>query len=305
MLPLQEQCDAQKVCRARLEIDLLGGALSGDGRPGAKAKSRMTEEGDAHYLLELRHVPMPAERRRRPILGDHRVLNALLRNCGPARKPRPQGLQELGNGWPVRELLVGEVITAPEAHDAPPRAPFLVLRFLEGQRADDLQQLRLLGNAQELRVVSEPGRSGGRRCEQVRLDHSNSMHNASRSYSLKHGSISPGTCGILDNAGLDWARFRMGPESHVRRASESLERSINAPPTRRNRHAEYVAAPQCTARTPARRARHSRRAGPAGRSSGGARARNRCRPGELVPVIESRLVRISRAQPSSASTIRR
>src|SRR5262249_54032535 len=175
MLPLPARCAAHEVRRARLEIDLPGGPLTGFGWPGTKAKSRVAKERDAQHVLELWHVPVPAEGRRGAVLGDHCVLDALLRNSGPLGKSRPQRQQELRNGWRLRQFLVGEVIAAAEAHDPPSRTPFLVLRFLERQRANDLEQLRFLRNAQELRGVGEPGWPGGRRVEQLRLYHECSM----------------------------------------------------------------------------------------------------------------------------------
>jgi hypothetical protein len=89
-----------------------------------------------------------------------------------ASAPR-NGYRNGGTGG--AELILAVVVAAAEADDAPTGTPFLVLSFLEWQRADELEQFRFLLDADEVPHVAEAGRPVRWDTEQLRLDHPVSM----------------------------------------------------------------------------------------------------------------------------------
>jgi hypothetical protein len=99
----------------------------------------VTEERDTEYVLELGYVPMPAEWRRRTVFGHRGVLHPFLGQSRPAGELRAQRVQERWNGRCLAELVVTVVVAAAEAYDAPPRAPLLILRLLEGQLTNEFE----------------------------------------------------------------------------------------------------------------------------------------------------------------------
>ena len=123
---------------------------------------------------------MPAKWGCRPILGNHRVPDAIGRDVREACDPLAQRQQELRDRGRLAQQVAGEVIAPAETYDAPARVPFLVLRLVKWQFTNQRKQLCLFWLAQEIGRVAKPRNRGSRACEKFSLRHAQIMHRPAR-----------------------------------------------------------------------------------------------------------------------------
>ena len=98
---------------------------------------------------------MPPKRCSWLVLRDERVIDGTRRHAHQRGDACADRMHNLGDRARRTQLLVAEVVTAAEAHDATTGGVLEVLRLLQWQSPDERKQFGFLSGTHELRLIDK------------------------------------------------------------------------------------------------------------------------------------------------------